>query len=160
MPGLWQSGSYLGGPGNGPEPTLLRRVSNISITLQRPDDPELQLIRPVWPPPARCRPRSNFTNQALAGKRCRRANCPGGPQIGGLNNVASGAMGSTGLRNMAGAIANAANQAPGTVTPYANALSGIGGMALNNPAFSSGLTGLASGKYLSTPAQTRRWPAC
>ena len=47
-----------------------------------------------------------------------------------------------------GAIANAANQAPGTVSPYANALSGIGGMALNNPAFSSGLTGLASGQYI------------
>jgi hypothetical protein len=87
----------------------------------------------------------NFTNQALAGS-LPQSQLPGGPQIGGLNNVASGAMG-TGLQ-YGGAIANAANQAPGTVSPYANALSGIGGMALNNPAFSSGLTGLASGKYI------------
>jgi hypothetical protein len=87
----------------------------------------------------------NFTNQALAGS-LPQSQLPGGPQIGGLNNVASGAMG-TGLQ-YGGAIANAANQAPGTVSPYAGALSGIGGMALNNPAFSSGLTGLASGKYI------------
>jgi hypothetical protein len=87
----------------------------------------------------------NFTNQALAGS-LPQSQLPGGPQIGGLNNVASGAMGS-GLQ-YGGAIANAANQAPGTVSPYANALSGIGGMALNNPAFSSGLTGLASGQYI------------
>jgi hypothetical protein len=87
----------------------------------------------------------NFTNQALAGS-LPQSQLPGGPQIGGLNNVASGAMG-TGLQ-YGGAIANAANQAPGTVSPYTSALSGIGGMALNNPAFSSGLTGLASGKYI------------
>ena len=87
----------------------------------------------------------NFTNQALAGS-LPQSQLPGGPQIGGLNNVATGAQ-NTGLQ-YGGAIADAANQAPGTVSPYASALSGIGGMALNNPAFSSGLTGLASGKYI------------
>jgi hypothetical protein len=87
----------------------------------------------------------NFTNQALAGS-LPQSQLPGGPQIGGLNDVATGAQ-NTGLQ-YGGAIANAANQVPGTVSPYANALSGIGGLALNNPAFSSGLTGLASGKYI------------
>ena len=139
-PGWDVAGRLAGGPGYDPSTTAGQQYLDYIRGLTTQDYNAAGGLSTGTMPAA-----LNFTNQALAGS-LPQSQLPGGPQIGGLNNVASGAMG-TGLQ-YGGAIANAANQAPGTVSPYAGALSGIGGMALNNPAFSSGLTGLASGKYI------------
>jgi hypothetical protein len=141
LQGAWNvAGNLAGGPGYDPSTTAGEQYLDYIRSLTTQNYNAAGGLSTGTMPAA-----LNFTNQALAGS-LPQSQLPGGPQIGGLNNVASGAMG-TGLQ-YGGAIANAANQAPGTVSPYANALSGIGGMALNNPAFSSGLTGLASGKYI------------